>query len=112
MVYGHFPQPKAQYYYLVFKVVQNGRTKLGVWWLPECTSEEQARAIGWKKLTKAAMWDVAVRPYKDTTKITQEYKAKWLDETGDLGNALQRATHKPPNNGGADSIAVPVQEEY
>lgn len=92
---------RRYYYYLVFKY----QGRLRVWLIPDAKDESDAHRKASEKL-QGVLYDVEKRPYKDTGRVMQESKAKWLDK-GDMEVAMAQGRRTPPD----DSELEGVEEE-
>jgi hypothetical protein len=59
-------------------------------------TEEEAQQFAYQKL-EGLSFEIVPLETRDRGRATSEIKAKILGSTGNLGNALQKARHQPPN---------------
>ena len=58
--------------------------------------EQEANEFGYQKLDTP--FDIIGLPTRDRARATSMIKARHLDDTGNLGQALQRARHQAPED--------------
>lgn len=80
----------TQIYFWVIGVYKGKRFRLG----PHST-EEAANEYGYEHIP--CDFDVVSTDTRDPNRAIRELRKKQLDETGDLGSALQRGRRKPPS---------------
>jgi hypothetical protein len=83
--------------------------KVVVWHKSEWVTEAQANQAGFKAL-KGQMFEVVGKPWNDCARMTQEAKARHLEEKQDLNGAMKRASHVMPGEGRSYANTAPTQE--